>query len=135
MLDSIRQDTKLRQEIRESWQRIRESNSRIKLNETQWKQAQTEYEDYVYTSTYRYLGLAADARIKQAQVKLAEEDAFQAGLASEKARIDMADFESDRSVFRFFRDNNVPILSEVEFCLFSGLPHLIEEYTPQIFGK
>lgn len=135
MLDSIRQDAKLKQDIRESWQRIRESNSRIKLNETQWKQAQAEYEDYVYTSTYRYLGLAADARIKQAQVKLAEEDAFQAGLASEKARIDMADFESDRSVFRFFRDNNVPILSEVEFCLFSGLPHLMEIYTPQIFGK
>lgn len=135
MLDSIRQDAKLKQEIQESWQRIRESQSRIKLNETQWKQAQAEYEDYVYTSTYRYLGLAADARIKQAQVKLAEEDAFQAGLASEKARIDMADFESDRSVFRFFRDNNVPILSEVEFCLFSGLPHLIEQYTPQIFAK
>ena len=135
MLDSIRQDAKLKQEIQESWQRIRESQSRIKLNETQWKQAQAEYEDYVYTSTYRYLGLAADARIKQAQVKLAEEDAFQAGLASEKARIDMADFESDRSVFRFFRDNNVPILSEVEFCLFSGLPHLIEQYTPRIFGK
>lgn len=135
MLDSIRQDKKLQQDIQESWQRIRESNSRIKLNETEWKQAQAEYEDYVYTSTYRYLGLAADARIKQAQVKLVEEDAFQAGLASEKARIDMADFKSDRSVFRFFRDNNVPILSEVEFCLFSGLPHLVEQYTPRIFGK
>jgi hypothetical protein len=135
MLDSIRQDAKLKQDIQESWQRIRESQSRIKLTETQWKQAQAEYEDYVYTSTYRYLGLAADARIKQAQVKLVEEDAFQAGLASEKARIDMADFESDRSVFRFFRDRNVPILSEVEFCLFSGFPHLFEQYTPQIFGK
>lgn len=135
MLDSIRQDKKLQQDIRESWQRIRESNSRIKLNETEWKQAQAEYEDYVYTSVYRYLGFAADARIKQAQVKLVEEDAFQAGLASEKARIDLADFKSDRSVFRFFRENDVPILSQVEFCLFSGLPYLVEQYTPQIFGK